>query len=204
VTREPELHDLVDGLSSAEETRLRRAHDLLVVAGAPPELTPELERAPVVGHPPEPRVSGLPARRRGLKLTLALGFAFATLVVGYVFGVRNEGFNTDFSVQMAATAAAPGASATIDVGDLDDAGNWPLRMKVRGLPELGDGGYYELYLTKGGKPTASCGTFRVHSGSTEVRLNAPYRFKQYDGWTVNAHPHGKSSTGPDLLRVSHI
>jgi hypothetical protein len=205
MTREPDLRELVgQDLAPVEEIRLRRAHELLVAAGAPPELTPDLEHAPVPGRAPEPRIQGLPARRRGLKLTLALGFAAVTLVTGYWFGVRSDGFNTDFSVQMQATPAAPGASAVVQVGSLDAAGNWPLRMKVRGLPELGNGGYYELLLTRNGKPTASCGTFRVHKDTTEVRLNAPYRFTDYDGWVVTAHRHGKPDSKQPLLKVNTI
>ena len=149
------------------------------------------------------KVEGLPARRRGRVLALALGFAAAMLVVGYLFGARSEEFNTDFTVRMNATAAAPGASAVIDVGEIDDSGNWPLRMKVRGLPEQPDRGYYELYLTRDGKPAASCGTFRVHEGTTEVRLNAPYRFDRYDGWIVNGQGPGTAETGP-LLTVKSL
>ena len=56
----------------------------------PPELTPELEHAPVPGRDAPTKVAGLPGRRRGRVLALALGFAAAMLVVGYIFGARNE------------------------------------------------------------------------------------------------------------------
>ena len=36
-----------DDLSPDEEARLRRVHDLLMEAGPPPDLPPELERAPI-------------------------------------------------------------------------------------------------------------------------------------------------------------
>ena len=44
--------------------------------------------------------------------------------------------------------------------------------------------YYELWLTKGGKPTAPCGSFRVHGKTTRVRLSVPYASAGYDGWVV--------------------
>jgi hypothetical protein len=204
MSREPDLVKLVgDDVSAEEFERLRRAHELLVAAGPPPELTPELERAPVPGREAPSNVEGLPSRHRGRVLALALGFAAVTLVVGYLFGARNDNFNTDFTVRMEATAAAPAASAIIDVGEIDDSGNWPLRMKVRGLPEQPERAYYELFLTRKGKPAASCGTFRVHEGTTEVRLNAPYRFSRYDGWIVRADGPAGARTGA-LLRVDDV
>ena len=39
----------------------------------------------------------------------------------------------------------------LDVGERDDAGNWPMVIKVRGLPDLPAGGRYLLYLTKTGR-----------------------------------------------------
>jgi hypothetical protein len=202
MTREPDLRELVgDDLRQDEETRLRRVHDLLVAAGPPPELPPALERAPVPGTEREARVLGLPARHRGRVLTLALGFAAVTLFVGYLFGAHRGGFNTQFSVQMSATPAAPGAGAVIDLQERDDVGNWPIRLKVHGLPTQPAGRYYELFLTRPGKPRATCGTFRVHSGTTTVRLNAPYKFTRPYGWVIVAQRPGKPES-PPLLRVT--
>ncbi len=203
MTREPDLRDLVgEDLPQEEEARLQRVHDLLVAAGPPPELPPSLQRAPVPGTEREARVIGLPARHRGRVLTLALGFAAAMLFVGYVFGLRHGGgFDSDFSVQMNATPAAPGASAVIDVQEKDEVGNWPLRLRVRGLPTQPAGGFYELYLTRPGHARATCGTFRVqHDGTTTVRLNAPYSFKRPYGWVIVRQKPGRAPSRP-LLRV---
>jgi hypothetical protein len=198
---EPDFRGLIgDELAPEEEARLRRTHDLLVAAGPPAELTPELEHAPVPGREPAPRVEGLPARRRGRVLALALGFAAAMLVVGYLFGARSEGFDTDYSVEMNATPAAPAADAVIDVGTEDETGNKPLQLKVRGLPRQPSGGYYELYLTRPGRTRATCGTFGVREGTTTVRLNAPYDFDTPHGWIVIAHRPSGEQSGP-LLRV---
>ena len=47
MTRYPDFDDLIGGDVPAEEReRLRRAHELLVEAGPPPELSPEMESVP--------------------------------------------------------------------------------------------------------------------------------------------------------------
>jgi hypothetical protein len=67
----------------------------------------------------------------------------------------------------------------------DDDGNWPMVMTVRGLPPVAKPfGRYELFLTRDGKRAASCGYFTITDEVTEVFLNAPYRFRTYDGWAV--------------------
>jgi len=97
---------------------------------------------------------------------------------------------------MRGTAAAPRASAVLKVGRIDPVGNWPLELQVAGLKQLPSGRWYTLYLTKNKKPAESCGTFRVHDGTTTVRMNAPYDFRNFDGWVVTA-----GETGRPLLTV---
>ncbi len=95
---------------------------------------------------------------------------------------------------MHATAAAPRATATVRVGSRDRAGNWPITLRVRGLPRLPRGGYYEMFLTDKGRPVASCGRFRTDGGTTVVRLNAPFRLGEYSGWTITrGGPHRPQS-----------
>ena len=203
MSRPPDFRELVgDDVPEREAERLRRAHDLLVAAGPPPELPPSLAGVPGVERPAErsARVLGLPPRRRGRVLAFAGSLAAATLLIGFVFGQNREQFDVDFTVPMHGTQAAPRASAVIEVGEIDEAGNWPLRLKVSGLEELPEGGYYELYLTRGRKVVASCGTFRVSAGTAEVRMNAPYRFDRFDGWVVTVQlPGQKKDPGPRLL-----
>ncbi len=81
--------------------------------------------------------------------------------------------------------------ASIDLGAKDEGGNWPLILRVTRLPQQPVNAYYELWLTRHGKIVASCGTFRVHGGTTAVRLNAPYRLKSFDGWVVTTNDRGK-------------
>ena len=67
-------------------------------------------------------------------------------------------------------------------------------VKVEGLRQLPKGGYYELLLTKDGKPVAVCGSFKVNpDGVTEVRLGASYDLRRFDGWVVR--PYITAATG---------
>jgi hypothetical protein len=197
----PDFRELVgEDLPRDEEEQLRRVHDLLVAAGPPPELPPHLQE-PVEPEKPRDNVAYLPRRRAGLLLGLAAAIALFSLVAGYVVGAH-RGFKTDFEVAMHGTAAGAGASATIHVGELDPAGNWPLKVEVKGLKTLPKGAFYEMYLTRNGTPVASCGTFRS-ADDQSVRLNAPYILRNYDGWVVTREGRG-ARIHPVVLRTNQI
>jgi hypothetical protein len=197
----PDFRELVgEDLPRDEEEQLRRVHDLLVAAGPPPELPPHLQE-PVEPEKPRDNVAYLPRRRTGLLLGLAAAIALFSLVAGYVVGAH-RGFKTDFEVAMHGTAAGAGASATIHVGELDSAGNWPLKVEVKGLKTLPKGAFYEMYLTRNGTPVASCGTFRSVDDQS-VRLNAPYILRNYDGWVVTREGRG-ARIHPVVLRTNRI
>jgi len=199
-SRPPDFDELVgEDLAADERARLRGVHDLLVAAGPPAELSPELERAPSVGG----AVHFLPRRRRGAVLLLAAAVAAAAFGGGFLTGAVTRGGESKSAVAvipMHGTGAAPNALASISLEDVDKAGNWPMRFTVQGLPELPRGGYYELYLTRHGRIAATCGTFNVHGGQTTVRLNAPYKLKGFDGWVVTRHlpGHPEEATRPVL------
>ena len=75
-----------------------------------------------------------------------------------------------------------------------------MEMTVTGLPEQPQrAAYYELWLTKNGKPTLPCGTFRVHGKTTTVRFTVPYSLKGVDGWVVTAHQPGEAEPGKVVL-----
>ncbi len=190
-----EFEQLTEDLSPEEQERLRRVHDLLVDAGPPPELPRALRRAPrPVGR--FPFAGRLPL---AAALAAALALAGGSFAVGYFVADDAVDFNHDFSVEMRGAEAAPGASATIDVGERDEAGNWPMQIRVRGLRELPEGGRYLLYLTRNGRPVAWCGSFVVEDGETTALLNAPYRFDRFDGWVVRADLPGRVDTRPYLV-----
>ena len=192
----PDFRELVgDDLPEEERARLEQVHELLVAAGPPPELPPAIAE---LSSEPE-TVVALPRRRAGALLALAAAIALVAVFGGYVAG-RNgsDKFSTFKSLPMHGTAIAQTASATIDLGDIDQSGNWPLRVELRNLPSLPRGAYYEMFLTKHGKPVATCGTFVTSGSSSTVRLNAPYSLKRYDGWVVTRHLPG-SQANPVVL-----
>ena len=184
MSERPDFRELVgEDLAPEDRERLERVHDLLIEAGPPPELPPTLIQ-PDLDEREESAVAFLPRRRIGLMLGLAAAIALIAFVGGFVAGrARQPSFPTVASVPMHGTALAAKASGTIDVGERDASGNWPLKFVVHDLKPLPKGEYYEMFLTNHGKLAASCGTFRIQSGEN-VRLNAPYNLRGFDGWVV--------------------
>jgi Anti-sigma-K factor rskA len=202
MTDRPSFDELAGGddLSPEEAARLERVHNLLIEAGPPPELPPHL----LEPQPEQQRhnVSFLPRRRVGALLGIAAAIALTALLVGYALGQRHGSFDEAGSVEMHSTVAASTASAVIHVGKADSAGNWPLKLDVKGLPELPKGQYYEMFLSRGAdKRAASCGTFRVAGSSDDIRLNAPYHLSRFNGWIVTREQPG-SGKHPVVLTTA--
>jgi hypothetical protein len=172
----------VEGLDPAERERLRRVHELLLEAGPPPELSKSLAHLPdgVTGA----RVIPLHARRRvAAALAFAAAIAAATFGVGYLVG-NSGGFST---VRVAAMTGR-NALGAVTVGAADESGNWPIRFRVTGLPDLrGKYAYYELFVVRKGKPGFPCGGFKVQTtGSTVVKFTVPYEVTGTTRWVVTA------------------
>jgi hypothetical protein len=193
----PEFDDLVDaaGLSPDEEGRLRRVHDLLIEAGPPPDLPPALEHGPEA--PPEGEIAQfplLPRRRLAVSVVLAAALAAAAFGVGFLVGDQKQ--SNDFASAIVVPMTGPhGAVASIRLPKDHDSENWPMELIVSGLPKQPEGAYYTLYLTRGGKPIAPCGFFRVNGKTTTVHLNAPYQLRKFDGWVVTYQPKGVHTPG---------
>jgi hypothetical protein len=159
-----------------ERERLRRVHELLLAAEPPPDVPAAARRAPVV-----------PARRRERVRPLALLAAALALVAvfgaGYLAGGRGPA--TERVIEMTGVGPERDATASIELLEQDEAGNWPMDVAVRGLePSRDRRDYYELWLTSDGEPIASCGRFVVGPGETRVTLSVPYGLRRYDGWVV--------------------
>jgi hypothetical protein len=198
-----DFHDLVDttGLSAEEEARLRRAHDLLVQAGPPPDLPPALEAPPTQSGEAEIlQFPLLPKRRWALAAVAAATLALIAFGGGYLLG-HSKSKPSAFKTERVVAMHGPGnALAVLRISKVDSVGNWPMEIEVSGLPEQASrSAYYELWLSKNGKPIAPCGVFRVHGQKTTVRFTVPYAFRRYDGWVVTAQPHDEAQPGPVVL-----
>ncbi len=199
MTGPPEFRDLVGGdLNAEERARLERVHGLLQAAGPPPELPPSLADAP---NRAMQAPSWLPRRRLGAAMALAAAIATIAFLGGYIAGYSHSTFDVNRQVAMNGTSAAPGARGVIKLGKPDTAGNWPMVVTVSGLPRLPKRGYYELFLTRKGKPVAPCGTFTVDSGATDMKFTVPYSLRRYDGWVVTVQDPGRREPGPVILRT---
>jgi hypothetical protein len=202
VTKEPDFRELVGDDGENEELgRLRKVHDLLVAAGPPPELSVAVADPPEVE---ESKVLEFKRRRPAALFGIAAAVAAAAFIIGYAVGDRQNSFDAKFTIPMHGLGIAKAARADIGVGSHDDGGNYPLEMRVDGLSHAPKGGWYELLLSKKGKPTASCGDFTVDGGETTVRLSVPYDLpdwhskKLYDGWVVVLHKPGQK-TAPVVM-----
>lgn len=190
MTRRPDFDDLVGhDLPADERERLRRAHELLIEADAPPELSPELESVPW----PEEALTPIWHRRkpaRPRRPLLAAAVVATAVLVGFLLGQATGSNSTSIdavrTVKLRGTELDRDALATLKLGKRDRNGNWPMVLQVSGLQRLPEGGYYDLYLTSKGKPVAKCGVFNVGQGQTVVRLSASYDLKHFDknGWVV--------------------
>ncbi|HZD87260.1 MAG TPA: anti-sigma factor [Gaiellaceae bacterium] len=201
MTPRPEFDELVGSEPlGLERERLRRAHELLVRAGPPPELPPELRKAPRTEKPDAVRRREI-KRRATLLLAAALAVA-AVFAGGYVVGHRSGGGpGSAQTLALKGTKAAPHARATLEVLPAE-GGNWPMTLTVKGLPKLPGAGYYEVYLVRKGARYLSCGTFVTAGGSRPLTLtlNAPYHLRQGDSWIVTRESPPSGGHGTTVLR----
>src|SRR3954447_6785596 len=199
MTNAPDFDELVGDVAEDERARLGHSHALLTEAGPPPELSPELAAGPDVLMTYRNRPQ---KRKRRTMLLLAAAIAIAAVFFGgYAAGNRtggDEAFSGGRIVKLRATPQAPAALASIVIGKKDANGNWPMRVVADKLPELPKDGYYEVFLTRHGKPVAPCGSFIIHGGRGVAYLNAPYELKNA-GWVVTVQRTGDHSPGRVVL-----
>jgi hypothetical protein len=206
VSREPNFDELIGAETrGAERERLRGVHELLLQAGPPPELPPELQEAPKVGGGVVRLQPRRVLKRRALLLLAATLSIAGVFAAGFAVADDHGGSRTATaqvvrSLSLKGTTLAPGARATLQVWH-SQAGNWPMTLSVRGLPKLPAATYYEVYLVRNGKPWGSCGSFRVTGSSHAVTLtlNAPYSLRKGDSWVVTRAPVG-AEPGTTVLR----
>ena len=196
----PRFEDILDeDLTPAERERLERVHDLLVAAGPPAELPPHLERGPTLAMTlSRKKRSG---QRRLALLAAAIAVLAVVFVGGFVAGNSGHGLTGTHTLKLVGTPQASNALASLVIQNVDEAGNWPMTLSVTGLPKLPKHGYYEVYLTRNGRPFAPCGVFVVggKAGAVSVHLNAPYHVRKGDSWVVTKQLPGNEGAGPVVL-----
>jgi hypothetical protein len=206
MTRAPDFDDLVGReLPDEERARLLRAHQLLIEAGPPPELSPELDSTSWLEESQMPLLR--PKRRRPLLIAAALATA---IVIGFVLGQSTSPSSSTSStvrvVKLAGTKFDRDARASLELGKADASGNWPMLLHARGLQQLPEGGYYDLYLTKGGKPVVLCGTFNVKGREIIVRFSAAYDLNHFDkdGWVITRQLPGNHEPTEVVLKPTSV
>lgn len=201
----PDFDELVGAdVEAADRERLQRVHALLVQAGPPPELSPPIEAGPTLAMTTGRR-RPRSVRRRVLLLAAALSILALAFLAGYIAGNGGNGA-TGTVLQLTGTPAAPQAFASLQLEPADSAGNWPMKLSVKGLPKLGDDMVYEVYLLRDGRPYAPCGTFKVAAGPavTVVQLNAPYHVEHGNRWIVTRQRSASEKPGVVVLRPVSI
>ncbi len=161
---------------------LRQTHNLLeeVAAGGPP---PEL-KARVLA-----RATGEAPSRPGSRWRLWIPAAAALLVVA-VLGVGLFQAITGSSsagVPLTATALAPQASGEVRGERAGE--NIRIELDVRGLPELGEDEYYEMWYAREDGERISCGAFRPEpEGLTTVNFTTPINARAYPEIEITREP----------------
>lgn len=205
MSREPTLDELIGSeVTGAEREQLQQAHELLLQAGPPPELSAELEAGPTLKmtlgkrrHATKPRAMLL------LAATLAVVLVFFG---GYTLGGNGGGSNSHpalVSQALQGTSLVPQAQGTLEVWNSKDGHNWPMTLTVVGLPQLPARSHYEVYLYRHGKLGGSCGLFTVGSSSQDpvtVTLSSPYQLRPGDSWVVTRPGRDGMEPGPTVLR----
>jgi hypothetical protein len=210
VSRNPSLDELIGTeATGAERERLQHAHEMLLEAGPPPELSDTLEAGPTLGM-----TFGKKKRARKPRVMLLLAAALAVVVVffaGYTLGGNgtSKGHDTSLAIaqQLKGTSIVPQAQGTLQVWTSQDGHNWPMTLTVVGLPQLAPHSYYEVYLVRHGKLGGSCGLFRVGGSPQDpvtVTLTSPYQLQQGDSWVVTRPGQGGMEPGPVVLRPGQV
>jgi len=207
VNREPTLDDLIGAeTTGAERQQLEHVHELLLEAGPPPELSPELEAGPNLKMTTGKRRRGL--RPRAMLLLAAALAIFVVFFAGYGVGNHRSAKTNPpvLAQELHGTRLARGAEGALQVWNSKDGSNWPMTLSVVGLPKLPPRNYYEVYLFRDGKiqPWGTCGTFRVGDSDSArgltVTLTSPYPLEKGDTWVVTRPGAGGSEPGPMVLR----
>ncbi len=207
------LGPYVLGELTAEEER-ELEHHLEECAGCRSDLNQvwqtnvRLREEAAIGLPPDLKgrvlaqaMSETPARS-GVRWRFWVSAAAALLVVAVLGIGLLLSFLDDSSagLPLTATALAPEASGVVR-GELA-AENIRIELEVRGLPQLGEDEYYEMWYAREDGGRISCGAFRTApEGQTTVNFTTPLNARDYPEIEVTREPDNgdPASSGEKVL-----
>jgi hypothetical protein len=161
-----------------ERERLWRMHELLLEAGPPPELTPEMAAGPTLDMTLG-RVRRLASSRRR---TFIPAIAAAVLLAAIIsLSLSGQSGAARVVIPLHGTAAQPQAAGTLVVLPATTT-TQPMVVHVHGL----EPGVYAVYLVHNGSSWEKCGTFTVTNlaGGRPTTIDSPYHAKAGDTWFV--------------------
>ena len=185
---ERELEHHLEGCPECrnELESIRRTHEILrkEAATAPPPELKDRVLAQATGEISERSRS----RWRLLVPAAAALLVVAVLGVGLLLAFLDD---SSAGLPLTATALAPGASGVVRGEPAGE--NIRIELEVRGLPELGEDEYYEMwYYTEeeeDGGGRISCGAFRTApEGQTTVNFTTPLNAREYPEIEVTREP----------------
>jgi hypothetical protein len=171
-----------------ERARLRSVHELLLEAGPPPEISPEIAKGPSLKMTLGRGRRAQSSRRRLIPLVAAAALVAAIIGIGLSINNKQQGL----VVPLRGTIAAPKAAGTLDV-----LRPRTMRIHVTGLAQ----GTYGVYVVSNGRPSLECGSFVVKTNGidTAATLTSPYRLHAHDTWVV-ARQRAGGAPGVTVLR----
>ncbi len=134
-------------------------------------------------------------RRRELVLLGLVLLGIVVFFAGYATGQHDSTFRTSWYTPLRGTSAAPHTIGSVQGGRIDQDGNTPLLVTVRGLPVLPVNQRYVLYVLDGKRKPARCGSFAVGKGTTQVKLSYPGLPTKPRGWKMARETNGAIGIG---------
>ena len=182
----------------SDERRMSDVEEMLRAAGAPydpPAHLRDVARDAALGSADVVRLR--PTLRMGIRLarlSLAAAVLLASALAALVIGVGGNRMAIDHRISLDGAAAAPQASATIELGSPDGAVR-DVVVRVSGLDPAPKGGYYELWMQTGqGDPTGMV-TFNTGSdGDIVAHTTMPSSLTWSRCWVTLETMDGHHST----------
>ena len=163
--------------------------------GAPPDGFRDAARSAALGTADVVRLR--PQRRmdaRLVRLLLAAAVLSASALAALVIGVGGSRMSVEHRISLEGAAAAPGASAVVELAAADGAVR-AVVVRVHDLTPAPDGGYYELWMQTGhGDPTGMVAFNTGSNGDVVARTTMPAGMGWSRCWVTMETAAGRRST----------